>query len=186
MTRNTAQEGKSRMAKRKEKKDELTVNEIIARAVTATRLSCSREPKDTFKATERRLYAYPVLLKKLEDDKEMLAEVKQYGARKKSNSITRFMKNGIRLDAEEIKQGLIIDLEATIASDKHEIERIEKALEQISEDDYKDIIRLKYFEQKSDEKIAEELHCADRTVRRQKSALVWQLAVFLYGAEALP
>jgi len=174
------------MAKRAERKDELTVEQIIEKTVAATRLSCAKEPKDAYKATEKRLYAYPVLLSKLEDDMEMLEEVRAHGPRGRSGSVTRFMKNGIRLDAEEIKQGLIIDLEAAIASDQHEIERIEKALEQISKDDYKDIIRLKYFEQKKDEEIAEELHCADRTVRRQKALLVGRLAVFLYGSDALP
>ncbi len=171
------------MAQKKEKKP--TVEEIITKAVIATRLSCTREPKDAFKATEKRLYAYPLLKAKIEDDKEQLEEVKRYGARSKSNSITRFMKNGIRLEREEIKEAVIIDLQAGIAADQHEVERIEKALEQIQGDEYTDIIRLKYFEQKTDEEIADELHCAPRTVRTHKSTLVGRLSVFLYGAGAL-
>ena len=43
------------MAQGKQKKP--TVDEVISKAVIATRLSCAREPKDVFKATEKRLYA---------------------------------------------------------------------------------------------------------------------------------
>jgi len=169
----------------KKKTEPLTVEEIIKRAVLATRLSCAKETKDVFKATEKRLYAYPVLLAKIKDDEEMIGEIEKQGVRGKSKSITRFVRNGTRLDQEDIKAAVILDLQATIASDTYEIDKIEKALEQIKDDEYRDIIRLKYFEQKTDEEIAEELHCAPRTVRTHKSALVGRLSVFLYGAGGL-
>ncbi len=122
-----------------------TVDEVISRAVIATRLSCAREPKDVFKATEKRLYAYPVLMAKIQDDEELLEEVQQYGIHQKSHSITRFIRSGTRLDQEDIKQAVIIDLEAAIAADRHEIERIDKALGQIADDGYRELIRYKYF-----------------------------------------
>ena len=169
----------------KKKTEPLTVEEIIKRTVLATRLSCANEAKDVFKATEKRLYAYPVLLEKIKDDEEMIQEVEKHGVRGKSKSITRFVRNGTRLDHEDIKAAVILDLQATIASDTYEVEKIRKALEQIEGDEYKDIVRMKYFEQKTDEEIAEALHCAPRTVRTHKSALVGRLSVFLYGADAL-
>lgn len=171
------------MAKGNPKKP--TVDEVISRAVIATRLSCAREPKDVFKATEKRLYAYPVLKAKIRDDEEMIEEVKQYGIHQKSPSITRFIRSGTRLDPEDIKQAVIIDLEAAIAADRHEIERIDKALGQIADDEYRELIRYKYFEQKSEDEIADLMHCAPRTVRAHKSRLVGRLSVFLYGAGAL-
>ena len=100
-------------------------------------------------------------------------------------SITRFIRNGIRLEPDEIKEAVIIDLKAAIAADRYEIERIDKALEQIADDEYRDLIRYKYFEQKSEDEIAELMHCAPRTVRAHKSRLVGRLSVFLYGAGAL-
>ena len=66
------------MAQGKQKKP--TVDEVISKAVIATRLSCAREPKDVFKATEKRLYAYPVLQAKIKDDEEMLEEIEQIRA----------------------------------------------------------------------------------------------------------
>ncbi len=171
------------MAQDKQKK--LTVDEMIRKAVISTRLSCVREPRDAFKATEKRLYAYPMLLAKLKDDTEMLKEVQKYGIHQKSHSITRFIRSGTRLDAEDIKQAVLIDLGSAIAADRYEIERIEKAMEQIVDDAYKDVIRYKYFEQRTEDEIADLMHCAPRTVRAHRSRLVGRLSVFLYGAGAL-
>ena len=171
------------MAQGKQKKP--TVDEVISKAVIATRLSCAREPKDVFKATEKRLYAYPVLQAKIKDDEEMLEEIEQYGLRGRSKSITRFIKSGIRLEPDEIKEAVMLDLRATIDGDKYEISRIDKAIEQIADDEYRDIIRYKYFEQKSEDEIADLMHCVPRTVRAHKSRLGGRLSVFLYGAGAL-
>lgn len=162
-----------------------TIEELITKTVIATRLSCAREPRDIFKATEKRLYAYPVLQAKIKNDQQMIDEIMQYGVHERSKSITRFIKSGIRLDPDEIEEAIILDLKARIANDQHEITQIEKALEQIVDDEYKDIVQYKYFEQKTDDEIAEYMHCAARTVRAHKSRLVGRLSVFLYGAGVL-
>ena len=162
-----------------------TIEELITKTVIATRLSCAREPRDVFKATEKRLYAYPVLQAKIKNDQQMIDEIMQYGVHERSKSITRFVKSGIRLEPDEIEEAIILDLKARIANDQHEIVQIEKALEQIADDEYKDIVEYKYFEQKTDDEIAEQMHCATRTVRTHKSRLVGRLSVFLYGAGVL-
>ena len=167
------------------KKQKPTIEELITKTVIATRLSCTREPRDVFKATEKRLYAYPVLQAKIQNDLEIISEIIQYGVHERSKSITRFIKSGTRLDPDEIEEAVILDLRAEIANNQHEVVQIEKALEQIADDEYKDIIQYKYFEQKTDDKIAEQMHCAARTVRTHKSRLVGRLSVFLYGAGAL-
>ena len=66
-----------------------STQDIIRQAVEAGRISAERTAKDAFKATERRLYALPVLRNKRDDDKERLEELKQYGPRGRSKSITR-------------------------------------------------------------------------------------------------
>ena len=156
------------MAQGKQKKP--TVDEVISKAVIATRLSCAREPKDVFKATEKRLYAYPVLQAKIKDDEEMLEEIEQYGLRGRSKSITRFIKSGIRLEPDEIKEAVMLDLRATIDGDKYEISRIDKAIEQIADDEYRDIIRYKYFEQKSEDDIYSDMSKRSRASSLPKRA----------------
>jgi len=38
-----------------------TIEDIIYKAVAAQRIASERQSKDAFKATEKRLYAYPVI-----------------------------------------------------------------------------------------------------------------------------
>ena len=141
--------------------------------------------KDAFKATERRLYALPDLREKLEDDRELLAEIRAYGPRQRSKSITRFTKTGVRLTPEEIFEAVVTDTEAEIAADEHEIEAIERALAAISDDPYYLAVTGKYIDHMTDEEIAGEIHCDATTVWRNRKRLVQRLAVRLYGADAL-
>lgn len=51
-------------------KGKIDVEAIIRQAVEAGRMAEAKGSKDVYKSTEKRLYAYPVLKKKVEDDKE--------------------------------------------------------------------------------------------------------------------
>lgn len=159
-----------------------TVEEIIQKAVLATRLAAERQTKDAFKATETRLYAYPILAIRIKDKEEELDEIRENGLRQRSKSIVRFQRNGVRLSEEEITEAVIKDLEAQIASDKKECETIKKAVAILDGDPYQDIIKCKYFDGMKDDEIGEVLHCDPRTVRNHKSRLVNRISVFLYGA----
>ena len=76
------------------------IDEIIRKAVVATRLSCARDTKDAFKATEKRLYAYPVLQAKKKDDEEMLEEIMRHGVNGPGRGITRIDKNGALMEED--------------------------------------------------------------------------------------
>ena len=132
-----------------------------------------------------RLYALPVLRNKRDDDKERLEELRQYGPRGRSKSITRFSKSGVRLTPEEIFEAAVIDLEATIAADEYEIEAMERALATIEKDDYYLTVTGRYIDDLPDERVAELIPCDTTTVWRNRKRLVQRLAVWLYGAEAI-
>lgn len=163
----------------------LSVEEIIQKTVQATSLALERKPKDVFKATEKRLFAYPIIKKRIQDKQEELAEIHNYGIPKRSKSIVRYQKNGVRLSDDEILDAVVMDLEAEIASDQKEVETIEKAVAILDGDPYQKIVERKYFEGRKDEEIGDELHCDPRTVRNHKSRLVNRISVFLYGAGGL-
>ena len=116
---------------------------------------------------------------------ELLAEIRAYGPRQRSKSITRFTKTGVRLTPEEIFEAVVTDTEAEIAADEHEIEAIERALAAISDDPYYLAVTGKYIDHMTDEEIAGEIHCDATTVWRNRKRLVQRLAVRLYGADAL-
>ena len=162
-----------------------STHNIIRQAVEAGRISAERTAKDAFKATERRLYALPVLRKKRDDDKERLEELRQYGPRGRSKSITRFSKSSVRLTPEEIFEAAVIDMEATIAADEYEIENMERALATIEEDTYYLTVTGRYIDDLPDERVAELIPCDTTTVWRNRKRLVQRLAVWLYGVEAI-
>lgn len=166
------------MGNRKELED------IIKLAVEAGRISAERSAKDAYKATERRLYALPIIRRKLADDKERLEEIRQYGPRERSKSITRFTKSGVRLSPEEIFEAVVMDMEATIAADQYEIDAMDKALSVIQDDEYYLTVTGRYLDDLPDERVAELIPCDTSTVWRNRKRLVQRLAVWLYGADA--
>ena len=162
-----------------------TVESMIRKAVEAGRLSAERSPKDAYRATERRLYALPDIRAKLADDRETLADVKKYGVKNKSHSVTRFMKSGVRLTPEEALAAVVMDLEAGIAAGEHEIQVMERALASIADDEYSATVTGKYIDRLTDEEIAERIPCDPTTVWRNRKRLVQRLSVRLYGVEAV-
>ena len=161
------------------------IKEAVNAGLQAGRLQAERVANDAYKATERRLYALPVLVKKVEDNKQRLEELKQTGAPERSKDVIRFTRPGVRLSASEILEALIHDIEAGIASDEAEIDTVKKAVRNIEGDPYYLAVKGRYFEQISDEEISRTIVCDVRTVRRHRSRLVRIVAIWLYGAEAV-
>ena len=140
---------------------------------------------NVYKETEKRLYAYPDLLEKIEGDKEKLSELMTHGAPERSKSIVRFNRSGVRLSPEEMLDAILQDITATIAADQHEADTIAAALARIENDPYYVVIAGKFIECRGDEEIAALIPCDTSTVRRNRGRLIRRLAVWLYGAQAL-
>lgn len=137
---------------------DLSIEEIIRLAVAAGRRAAERMPEDAFKATERRLYALPILREKQERDREWLPRLS--GAARSN-------------------------LEAVMAVDEAEIGKMDRALGTCSGDAYYQTVTGRYFEQLDDERVAELLNCDTSTVWRNRKRLVRRIAVWLYGAAAV-
>lgn len=165
--------------------DEKAIDGMIRRAVAAMKVASERSSKDAYRATERRLYALPDIRAKLEDDREALEEVKKYGVKNRSRSITRFMKSGVRLTPEEALAAVVMNMEAEIAADEHEIDTMERVLAAIADDSYYETVTGRYMDCLSDQEIAEKLQCDASTVWRNRKRLVQRLSVRLYGAAAV-
>jgi DNA-directed RNA polymerase specialized sigma24 family protein len=165
------------------------IEAIIKRAVeaglAAGRKQAEQTARDAYRATERRLYALPTLEKKVQDAREKLRELEEHGLHEKSRDVIRFHRSGRRISYEDILDALMLDIRASIAADETEIDTLKKALEQIEDDTYYPAVKGRYFEGFSDEKIAGQIHCDERTVRRHRGRLVRVVAVWLYGAEAV-
>ena len=161
-----------------------TLTEIIQAVATTQRMVVERQVRDTFTATEKRLYAYPVLKLKIANDREKIQEIQQHGLPDKSKIVIGLLKSGTRLTPDEIKDALIHDIEAQIAESEAEIAEIDRALGVIAGDTYEEIVRLKYFEEKSTDDISVIFSCDPSTVKRNRNRLVGRMSVFLYGTGA--
>ena len=139
--------------------------------------------RNYFKETERLLYSLPALRLKVAQDEEDI-QSGQMMLKRRSKDIVAFSGttcgNHHDPDADYIERRM-----ASMERTKREIQRIERALETIQDDEYFDIIPLKYWDLMQPAQIAEALHCDERTYRRHKNRLVNKLKVVLFGADAL-
>jgi len=173
-------------AKKQGKADiETIIQRAVKAGIEAGRTQAGQAPVDAYRATERRLYALPVLVKKVEEARRRLDDLVNHGPQERSKDIVRFARSGMRLSADDMYEALITDEKASIAADENEIATVKKALENIQDDQYYLVVKGRYFEGLTDEEIAKVIPCDTRTVRRQRGRLVRVVAVWLYGAEAV-
>ena len=66
-----------------------------------------------------------------------------------------------------------------------EIDRIERALNQIKDDPGNKVIEMKYFKEMANEEMAEEMSYSVRTIIRHKNRLINKLKIILFGVDAL-
>lgn len=157
------------------------IQQAVEAGLIAGEQKAGRSAKAPYKATERRLYHDPILIEKIEADRERLERMRTEGTPERSKGIARLSRPGYRVSPEEMLEALIADHEAAIAVDEYEVEIIAAALGPMEDDPYYPVIEYKYLQGFADEDIAEMIHCDKSTVYRQRKRLVTRVAVRLYG-----
>jgi len=140
-----------------------------------------------FQKTEQLLYNYMNFKQVIADKQKLIEQIKQEGIQKRSKSIVNFTGN-YQLDTRndfEKAQDQIEALENSIRITKRCIAMIDDALSKISNDKYYDLIRLRYFEGKSREEIAEYFDVDVATISRNKSRLIDTLKIHLFSDEVI-
>src|SRR5690606_5999149 len=142
--------------------------------------------RNYFKETERLLYSLPALKLKVAQDEEDMASG-MLVPKERSKDIICPSKSGRYGPHDPLSQAerYIAERKASMERTRREIQRIERALETIQDDEYYDIIPLKYWDLLPPIEIAERLNCDERTFYRHKNRLVNKLKVVLFGADAL-
>lgn len=79
----------------------------------------------------------------------------------------------------------VLYLYPKLPADNPERKRIEKALEAIMNDDYRDVIRLRYFEGRSIVDISEMYDCKYQNISKKRNKLVKMLASELFPEDVL-
>jgi DNA-directed RNA polymerase specialized sigma24 family protein len=162
----------------KENKDvETIIENTMMKAFKSGRSLRELDQKEIRKATERRLFAYPDILARLEVDAYNTILYR-------SRDVVGFVRCG-RIPQDQKDAVLEVEAIAAKMRDKTEVEAISSVLDAIKDDPYCETIEAKYFRQATDEEVATQLSCDERTVRRNRSRLLRRIAIRLYGVDAI-
>lgn len=165
---NTANEEKS-----------LTYEEISKYIIDLlTKLGVLRKYNSTYKSTESLLYRYNDLKNSIKDREEEIQEIKDNGLRQKSKSILKMPDGGGVY--RDVEQEIIDGLEKDIKKTRLIVNRIDRVLAKYKSDPYGEIIKLKYFEKKTQQEIADYFEKDPTTIWRNTQRIINEIKVYLF------
>lgn len=141
------------------------------------------DPKSIYSKTESLLYNLPQLKKAAQERREQIREIEKYGIHKASKSITMFIPNSGQVDTiseYEKKENKIEQLHGIISELESRIAQIEAAIDTVKDDPYFPIIKMRYFDKKTNEQIAKRLKCDEGTVKRHKNKMLESIRFSLF------
>jgi len=141
------------------------------------------DPKSIYSKTESLLYNLPQLKKAVQERREQISEIERYGLPKVSKSFTVFIPNSGYVDnvsEYEKKENKIEQLHGIINELESRIAQIEAAIDTVKADPYYPIIKMRYFDKKTNAQIAERLKCDEGTVKRHKNKLLESIRFALF------
>lgn len=144
----------------------------------------SNYAESAYKMTEKRLYRYAVLCRRIVENKreiEELSDMNLDALRRTSKSFVSLLRSGMRVDPIDAHEAQVAMLKSYIAADEHEVRQIRRALRFVRNDPYYMVVECRYFKAMTDENTAELLKCSLSTVRRNRTRLVRSIADALYG-----
>lgn len=190
------------MAVSKEVKETIvtTIDEVFQKMNSISWLERQKAMKDeAFKNTEKILYCFNILKEHVIDEEAYLGMI----SKKKSGSIVKYSKNKVEKPDED---QLLKERIASYKRSKNDVERIEKALKKIEGKKGYEVIQMRYLQRKKiieNGKHAEEVYTFEeiadilagqqgyndnlneKTVRNYKNVLVHDMAIFLFGSDAV-
>ncbi len=190
------------MAVSKEVKETIiiTIDEVFKRMNSISWLERQKAMKDeAFQNTEKILYCFTILREHVADEEEYINMIQ----RGRSKSVLKYSAN--RKEAPSREQ-LLEDRIASYTRSKTDVDRIEKALKKIKGKKGYEVIEMRYLKRKKkteNGKETEEIYTFEeiasilagqqgynenlneKTVRNYKNALVRDMAVFLFGSDAV-
>ena len=144
-----------------------------------------KQNDNTFKNVELLLYNYEAIKNSIKEREEQIKDLKTYGIKEKSSSITTIVENVQKQSKSELIDNAIESLQQHIFRTKVFIKYIDKIIKKLEKDEYYPIIKLKYFKGKSIEEIAEILKKDSSTISRNKNRLINELKPLLLPNEVI-
>lgn len=174
---------------------ETKLREIIASTVQETIKALNLEvstpkPKlefserSAYQKTEQLLYMYNKFKSKIVEAEQTILEYKLHGVPQRGSSMGERVQTsrtnvGIVLPEESLEQA-IHSVERSVQDIVQVVTMIEKGLEQLQYDPYYPILKMLYFEGRTQEDIAVELHTTQKTISKHKTRMVRELALEMF------
>lgn len=183
----------------KEIKDtiKVTIDEVFEKMNSISWLERQKAmTEETFKNTEKILYSYTVLKEHVEDEKKYIDESMAELHKSKSKSIVVYS----TAQKKEIDEDLILEnRKAAYRRSKADFDRVTKALNKVKKKKGYEVIEYRYLKRKENEDVYTYEEIADllsgkkgygenlneKTVRNYKNKLVKEVAIFLFGSDAI-
>lgn len=135
-----------------------------------------------YNKTVKLLNNYLNLKRAVGEHEDEITYIKEHGLPQKTYSIATYIKND-GLIKERTAEDKIEEIERVMNKTQHLLNRIEGALQAISEEEYFEIIPMVYFRRSTREQIAEYFDVEVKTITRQKNRLVNQMGIILFAEE---
>lgn len=187
------------MAVTKETKETImiTIDEVFKKMNSISWIERQKVMKEeAFKNTEKILYCYNALREHVADEKAYIEEGLEAAGRGKSKSVVVWSKTpAAHMDEEQIIESRTASYKRSCA----DLKKVEKALKHIKDKKGYEVIEMRYLKRKDGseiytyEEIAEALagkgaygdNLNEKTVRGYKTKLVKEIAVLLFGSDAI-
>lgn len=167
-----------------------TVNRAVTEAVTELKRQnlMSEGKQSPFQKTETLLFNYNNFVAVIKEKENQIEELRQFGLRQKSTSITSFSGGTgmieVKSDAEKVEEKIEM-IEFSINTTRNFIRIIDDAIAALQTDPYFDIIQMRYMDGHSREEIAEHFDCDVKTVTRNKNRLINLLQIRLFSDQVI-
>ena len=145
--------------------------------------------KSAYQKTEQLLYNYMGFQRIIKEKELEIETLRVYGVPKKSTSIVEYSPGsgtvkGTVLE-EDAVDAAVRNVQASVEGTVQVIAMIDKGMESLKTDPYYQVLEMRYFEGRTQEDIAEEFSCTQKTISINKTRLVKELSMRLFPDQAI-
>lgn len=145
--------------------------------------------KTAYQKTEQLLYNYNGFKRIINEKMLEIDNLRKYGVPQKSGSVVAYSPHtgtvqGITLQEETVEQA-VQNVERSVADTVAALALIDRCMAALKSDPYYPILEMRYFESRTQEDIALELNCTQKTVSVNKNRLVRELSMRLFPNQVM-
>ena len=144
--------------------------------------------KTAYAKTEALLYNYNGFQRIIKERMDEIEEIKKYGVPKKGEAVKQYggggSVSGLVLPEESVESA-VRRIEESIKQTIHAVNLIDRGMAALSSDPYYGILRMRYFEGRTQEDIAFEMKCSQVNISKNNSRLVRELSFRLFPDQSV-